>query len=277
MLDKLYIDDIIMTALKEDMPLGDITTDNIIDGSSRSRAVLIARQEAVIAGLDVFERVFRLLDDSVVFRRSIHDGDRVMNGDVFMEFEGNTAALLKGERSALNFLQHLSGIATKTSEFCQKVKGLPVKVVDTRKTTPGLRYLEKYAVRAGGGHNHRFCLSDGVLIKDNHIKAAGGINKAIQQVRNNIPHTIRIEVETETMEQVSEALESGADIIMLDNMTPKMMSEAVRLIDKRAVVEASGNITPDTVYNIACTGVDIISAGALTHTVKAVDISMRFV
>ena len=277
MLDNLYIDDLILSALKEDMPLGDITTDNIIAPESSSKAVLLAKQEAVIAGLDVFERVFRLLTPDMEFKRNIEDGQHVRKGDIFLEFQGNTSAMLRGERTALNFLQHLSGIATKTFEFSSRIKDLPVKVVDTRKTVPGLRYLDKYAVKMGGGQNHRLCLSDGVLIKDNHIKAAGGIKNAIEQVRGRIPHTIKIEVETETMDQVTEALEGGADIIMLDNMSLDMMNQAVKLINKRAIVEASGNVCLDSIYDIAKTGVDIISVGELTHSVKAVDISMKFI
>lgn len=277
MLDKFYYDDLIMTALKEDMPLGDITTDNIIKAGTKANAVLIARQDAVIAGLDIFERVFKLLDVNTSFTRHVQDGGHVANGDVFMEFEGEASILLKGERTALNFLQHLSGIATKTSEFCKLVNDLPVKIVDTRKTIPGLRHLEKYAVRTGGGHNHRFCLSDGVLIKDNHIKAAGGIKQAVDQVRAGIPHTVKIEVETESLEQVNEALEAGADIIMFDNMSLGMMTQAVKLVGKCALTEASGDIHMDTVRDVALTGVNIISAGELTHTVKAANISMRFI
>lgn len=277
MLDKLYIDDMILAALKEDMPLGDITTDNTIGAGSKSKAILLAKQDAVIAGLDVTERVFRLLDETITFNKKVFDGARVKKGEVFVEMEGNTAPLLKGERTALNFLQRLSGIATRTADFCEAIRDLPVKVVDTRKTVPGLRYLDKYAVKAGGGQNHRYSLSDGVLIKDNHIKAAGGIKKAIEQVRGKIPHTIKIEVETETLEQVSEALEARADIIMLDNMSQEKMREAVQLIHGRALVEASGNVNLDTIRGIALTGVDIISVGELTHSVRAVDISMRFI
>jgi len=276
MLDKFYYDDLIMTALKEDMPQGDITTENTIKAGTKAKAVLIARQDAVIAGLDVFERVFKLLDENTTFARHVEDGGHVANGAVFMEFEGEASILLKGERTALNFLQHLSGIATKTAEFCKLVKDLPVKIVDTRKTIPGLRHLEKYAVRIGGGHNHRFCLSDGVLIKDNHIKAAGGITQAIEQVRAGIPHTVKIEVETESLEQVNEALEAGADIIMFDNMSCDMMAQAAKLVCTRALTEASGDIHLDTVRDVALTGVDIISIGELTHTVKAANISMRF-
>lgn len=277
MLDKLSFDDLIITALKEDMPLGDITTDNTVKQGSKARAVLLAKREMVVAGLDVFERVFKLLDENTTFTRHAQDGALIPEGTVFLEFEGEASVLLKGERTALNFLQHLSGIATKTAEFCKQVQDLPVKVTDTRKTVPGLRNLDKYAVRVGGGHNHRFCLSDGVLIKDNHIKAAGGITQAVRQVRAGIPHTLKIEVETETLEQVKEALECGADIIMFDNMSTVMMTEAAKLVNGRAKTEASGDIHLDTIREVALTGVDIISVGELTHTVKAANISMRFI
>lgn len=275
MLHNFDIDNLIINALREDMPLGDITTDNLISPDAVTRASLIAKQDGIIAGLDVVERVFKLLDPNISFERKIADGERVSKGDIIALIEGNTRALLKGERTALNLLQRLSGIATKTNTFVKKVEGLPVKIVDTRKTLPGLRYLEKYAVKVGGGSNHRFCLSDGVLIKDNHIAAAGGIKRAVELARNNIPHTIKIEVEVETLEQVQEALDSGADIIMLDNMSLQRMKEAVAVINKRAIVEASGNVDLDTVYDIASTGVDIISVGAITHSVNAFDISMR--
>jgi len=278
MLDPIIMDTAILNALKEDMPFGDITTDSIIEPGALSRAILIAKQDAVIAGLEVFERVFKLLDQSgsLKFNRKIKDGDTVKKGDIFLEFEGPTTILLKGERTALNFLQHMSGIATKTREFSDLISDLPAQVVDTRKTIPGMRVFAKYAVKVGGGHSHRHCLSDGVLIKDNHIAAAGGIKKAVELARKNIPHTVKIEVETENLKQVEEALEAGADIIMLDNMSCEMMKEAVALINKRAVVEASGNVNINTIRQIAETGVDIISIGALTHSVKAVDISMKF-
>lgn len=277
MLDKLSFDELIITALKEDMPLGDITTDNTVKPGTKAKAVLLAKEDMVVAGLDVFERVFKLLDESTTFIRHAQDGELISKGTVFLEFEGEASVLLKGERTALNFLQHLSGIATKTSEFCKQVKDLPVKVTDTRKTVPGLRNLDKYAVRVGGGYNHRFCLSDGVLIKDNHIKAAGGITQAIRQVRAGIPHTLKVEVETETLEQVREALECGADIIMFDNMPAELMTAAAKLVNGRALTEASGDVHLDTIRDTALTGVDIISVGELTHTVKAANISMRFV
>jgi len=275
-LDHIHIDEIILSALREDMPLGDITTDNLVNRASKSRAVLIAKEEGIIAGAGMAERTFKLLDPSVDYVASRKDGERVKKGDIIAEIEGSTSAMLKAERTALNFLQRLSGIATRTSQFCEKVGDLPVKITDTRKTTPGLRLLEKYAVKAGGGRNHRYSLSDGVLIKDNHIKAAGGIKNAVEMVRGRIPHTIKIEVETETLEQVSEALEAGADIIMLDNMSCGAMKEAVRLIAHRAVVEASGNVRLENVREIAETGVDIISVGQITHSAGSLDISMRF-
>lgn len=277
MLNDLYMDEIIRRVLKEDMPMGDITTDNLIEKDLVSRGHIIAKDRGIIAGLDMAERVFKVLDNSVKFKRLVRDGDKVNRGDVIAEVEGNTRALLKGERTALDFLQRLSGIATKTGEFCEKVREFPVKISDTRKTTPGLRLLEKYAVRVGGGHNHRFSLSDGVLIKDNHIKAAGSIKKAIELSRQKIPHTIKIEVETENLEQVREALECGADIIMLDNMSMDMMKEAVKIIDKKALVEASGNVDLEKVYEIASIGADIISVGGLTHSAKALDMSLKFI
>ena len=269
------IDRIIMNALKEDIPSGDITTDNIIDETSESQAVLIAKDEGVIAGLDVAKRVFMLLDDTIVFEKHVEEGQRVKYGDTIATIKGNTRAILKAERTALNLLQRLAGIATATRKLVDRIEGLPAKVVDTRKTTPGLRILEKYAVRVGGGYNHRFSLSDGVLIKDNHIKAAGGIKKAIERVRERIPHTLKIEVETETLEQVREAIDGKADIIMLDNMGLDKMKEAVKIVNGNAITEASGNVNIDTIYDIACTGVDIISVGGLTHSVHSFDISMK--
>lgn len=276
MIDNLYIDKLIIAALHEDMPMGDITTDGIIGDADRSLAVLIAKETGIIAGMDVAKRVFELLDPGAALKALAKDGARVKAGDMIAEVEGRTGALLKGERTALNLLQRMSGIATLTGRFADEVKGLPVKIVDTRKTMPGLRFLDKYAVNAGGGANHRFGLSDGVLIKDNHISAAGSITKAVQKARGRIPHTVKIEVETETLAQVREALEAGADIIMLDNMPLETMREAVAIIGGRAEVEASGNVTLDTVRAIAETGVDIISVGALTHSVKAFDISLKF-
>lgn len=276
MLEQRKVDEIILSALNEDMPMGDITTDNIIDPNEVSRARFIAKQDGIIACVEVAKRVFQLLDPNVVFFTELPDGTKVTKGDIILEFEGNTAALLKAERTALNIIQRMSGVATRTNGLCSIIADLPTKIVDTRKTTPGLRYLEKYAVRVGGGQNHRYCLSDGVLIKDNHIKAAGGILNAVSRVRANIPHTIKIEVETENFDMVREALEAGADIIMLDNMTVADMAEAVKIINGKALVEASGDMDEEKVRAVAETGVDIISVGKITHSVKAMDISMRF-
>jgi len=275
MINNLYIDNIIIAALKEDMPMGDITTDSTISEDANTKAYLVAKENGVLAGLDVAERVFQLLGANTVFNRRKEDGCLLSKGDIIAELDGNVRELLKGERTALNILQRMSGIATMTREFSNRIKDLPASIVDTRKTTPGLRYLEKYAVRVGGGSNHRFCLSDGVLIKDNHIAACGGIKNAVARARKAVPHTVKIEVETESIEQVKEALESRADIIMLDNMTLELMTEAVKIIDKKALVEASGNVNLEKVRDIALTGVDIISVGAITHSVKALDISLR--
>ncbi|TYQ14738.1 UNVERIFIED_CONTAM: nicotinate-nucleotide pyrophosphorylase [carboxylating] [Acetivibrio alkalicellulosi] len=275
MINIYEIDKIIMSSLSEDMPFGDITTDYIIDENSRSEAILVAKDVGIIAGIDVAKRVFELLDEKSIFDKKIKDGQWVKYGDVIAEIKGNTRALLKGERTALNLLQRLCGIATKTGNLCNNIKGMSVRIVDTRKTTPGLRVLEKYAVRVGGGYNHRFSLSDAVMIKDNHIKAAGNIKKAIAKVKEQIPHTIKVEVEAETLEQVKEALEGGADIIMLDNMGLDKMKEAVKIINGQVISEASGNVTLETIRDIADTGVDVISVGSLTHSVDAFDISMK--
>lgn len=276
MLDFSLIDEIILRALKEDMPMGDLTTDSTVPADEVCSASLIAKEQGVIAGLDVFERVFTLLNPKIYVERYVKEGELVEAGTQIMHISGNAKAMLKAERTALNLLQRMSGIATATRKFADALKGSSSKIVDTRKTAPGLRYLDKYAVRAGGGTNHRFCLSDGVLIKDNHIKASGGITAAVQRARAQVPHTIRIEVETESMDQIKEALEAGADIIMLDNMKPEAMKEAVDFINGRALTEASGNITLEKAEIIAKTGVDLISSGALTHSVKAMDISLRF-
>ncbi len=276
MLDMLLVDDIILRALKEDMPMGDLTPDSTVPVDEVCAANLIAKEDGVIAGLDVFSRVFTLLDTKVYMERYVNDGDFVKAGTRIMHISGNARAMLKAERTSLNLLQRMSGIASATRKFVSALEGTSSKIVDTRKTVPGLRYLDKYAVRAGGGTNHRFCLSDGILIKDNHIKASGGITAAVERARILAPHTIRIEVETESMCQIKEALEAGADIIMLDNMKPDAMKEAVGYINGRALTEASGNITLENAEIIAKTGVDLISSGSLTHSVKAMDISLRF-
>lgn len=276
MLDLMIIDEIILRALKEDMPMGDLTTDSTVSFDEVASASLIAKEQGVVAGLDVFERVFRLLDSNIYIERYIQEGELVEVGTRIMHITGNARAMLKAERTALNLLQRMSGIASATKKFADILRGTSSKIVDTRKTVPGLRYLDKYSVRAGGGTNHRFCLSDGVLIKDNHIKAAGGITAAVKRARAAIPHTIRVEVETESLEQVKEALEAGADIIMLDNMSPDKMKEAVKYINGRALTEASGNVTLEKLEKVAGAGVDLISTGSITHSVKAMDISLRF-
>ena len=276
MINKIICDSIIIEALKEDMPFGDITTDSIIGEESQSEAVLIAKEDGIVAGLDIAARVFEIVDTKTVFIKMACEGEKVKSGDLIAKIQGKTASLLKSERVALNFLQHLSGIATKTNKLSNLVADLPTSVSDTRKTLPGLRMFEKYAVKVGGGSNHRFSLSDGVLIKDNHIKAAGSIKTAVEAARKNIPHTVKIEVETESMDQVNEALEAGADIIMLDNMSPDMMREACNIIGKRAITEASGNIDETNIRAKALSGVNILSVGAITHSVKAFDISMKF-
>jgi len=270
------IDKIILSALEEDIGTGDVTTESCIPASNLSRAYLLAKEDCVLCGLDVFARVFALLDPNVVVEPLRSDGMSVDNGEIFLRLSGNSRILLTGERVALNMLQRMSGIATATAAAVKCVAGTSARITDTRKTTPGLRVLEKYAVRVGGGANHRFNLADGVLIKDNHIAAAGSITAAVKAARGRIPHTLKIEVETTTLGEVREALEAGADIIMLDNMTLSQMKEAVGLIGGRALAEASGNMGDKDLKAVADTGVDIISIGALTHRIRSADISMRF-
>jgi nicotinate-nucleotide pyrophosphorylase (carboxylating) len=268
------IDKIIENALAEDIHTGDITTLSLLPKPRNMRARLVAKEPMVLAGLAVAERVFAQLDPSIRFSAEFADGARLQTGDVIARMEGDAASLLQGERVSLNLLQRMSGIATQTAAYVEEIAGTGARVVDTRKTTPGLRVLEKYAVRVGGGTNHRTGLYDGVLIKENHIAAAGGIAEAVRLARAYIPHTLKIEVETETMDQVAQALQAGADIIMLDNMSLSEMSTAVALIGKKALVEASGGVNLQSIKAIAQTGVDIISVGALTHSVRATDISM---
>ncbi len=270
----LTLDRLIEHALLEDIHTGDITTQAVVPGERAASARLIAKEEMVLAGMFVAERVFQRLSPAVVFTACLPEGGRAVKGDILATIQGNAADLLMGERVALNLLQRLSGIATLTSRYVAAVQGTKARVVDTRKTTPGLRELEKYAVRVGGGINHRTGLYDGILIKENHIVAAGGISEAISRARAYIPHTLKIEIETETLEQVDEALAAGADIIMLDNMDLADMRTAVAAIAGRALVEASGGVNLETVRAIAETGVDIISVGALTHSPRAMDISM---
>ena len=275
-LDTKQIDKVVLNALEEDMPYGDVTTDNLISDEDFTEAKFIAKADGVISGMPVAARVFELIDSRTSLEILKNDGECVQKGDIIAILRGPTAAVLKGERTALTLMQRMSGIATRTRVFTELVKDYPVSVADTRKTTPGLRYLEKYAVRCGGGRNHRYSLSDAVMLKDNHIAAGGGILSAVRKVRANIPHTVKIEVEVENMDMVRDAVESGADIIMLDNMNEAAMAEAVRYIAGRALVEASGDVTEERICAIAETGVDIISIGRITHSVKALDISLRF-
>jgi nicotinate-nucleotide pyrophosphorylase (carboxylating) len=268
------IDRIIENALSEDIHTGDITTLAVVREKETARAILKAKEGMILAGIQVAARVFHLLDERIVFTPFFADGNPLASGALIAELHGEAVLLLQGERVALNLLQRMCGIATLTAQYVEAVRGTKARVVDTRKTTPGLRLLEKYAVRVGGGMNHRTGLYDGVLIKENHIAAAGGIGVAVQRARSYIPHTLKIEVETETLDQVAEALAAGADIIMLDNMNAAAMCEAVALIGGKALVEASGGVNLETIRAIAETGVDIISVGALTHSVRSMDISM---
>jgi len=264
-------------ALMEDMSGGDITTQATIADDHRSKAVVTAKEDIVLAGIPVFRAVFDRLGGGVMYTEKRADGDVVPGGTAVMEVEGPTAILLMGERTALNFLMRLSGIATLTKRCVDAVAGTNASVVDTRKTTPGWRYLEKYAVRMGGGRNHRLSLSDGVLIKDNHITASGGIAKAIGRAKESAPHTSRIEVEVSTVPQIHEALDAVADILLLDNMTPDEIASAVEIIGGRAITEASGGITLENIREYAEAGVDFISLGALTHGARSVDINMKVV
>ena len=274
-MNNLLIDDLLRLSLQEDLGFGDITTEAICPEDQVSHGYLLAKQNFILAGMAVFTRVFSLLDQRVEVQAHYSDGQPVAKGIKFAAISGPTRPLLAGERVALNFLQHLSGIATATNRCVEAVKGFNTVIVDTRKTTPGLRALEKYAVTVGGGQNHRLRLDSLVLIKDNHIQASGGIGEAVRRVRGRVSPYIKIEVETETLDQVTEALTAGADIIMLDNMPLPVVTQAVRLISGRALVEVSGNVTGDKVADLAAAGVDLISSGALTHSVQAADISLR--
>lgn len=274
MLNFLIVDELIKDGLKEDMPFGDVTTNSIISDSSTCCVSLYSKEDGIICGLTVFNRVFEILGD-VTFNTTVKDSDHVKNGQKIGELSGNTRKVLMGERIALNLLQRMSGIATTTMSFAIEVYETNAKVVDTRKITPLYRHIDKYSVLCGGGENHRFSLSDSILIKDNHIDAAGGITNAITLARKNASFTTKIEVETETKEDVIEAINSKADIIMLDNMTPSFVKEMVKLIDNRAIIECSGNITLENIREYAITGVDYISVGALTHSFKVLDISLK--
>ena len=269
------IDHLIEIALQEDIGTGDITTENLIDFEIRGRGILIAREPLVIAGIDVAQRVFEILDTEIKTESSFNDGELLVDQEVIMSVEGPLRTLLVGERTALNFLQRLSGIATHVSSYLKELENKDVCLVDTRKTAPGWRVLEKYAVRMGGAKNHRMGLFDGILIKDNHIEVCGGIKKAVNRIRNSISHLLKIEIEASNLSQVNEALDAGVDVIMLDNMDIPQIREAVKIINGKAKVEVSGGVTKENLIGLANTGVDIISSGALTHSARCVDISMR--
>ena len=272
---QMEIDSIIINAIKEDINYIDVTTDYLISDDSVSTAKFIAKDSGVLCGIDIALRVFTLLGDKTEFDIKRRDGDKVEKGDIIATITGKTKVLLKGERTALNLLQHLSGIATMTNRLVKLAEGTNASIADTRKTLPGLRSLQKYAVTVGGGKNHRYNLSDCAMLKDTHLDAYGSITNAVNALREKLGHTVMIEVETRNLEEVREALNAGADIIMLDNMDCETMREAVRIVSGKAKLEASGNVTEETIVSIAKTGVDIISLGAITHSVKAFDISMR--
>jgi len=271
------VDLIIENSLQEDLGSGDITTNLLLPEDSKSQAIIKAKQHGIVAGLPIAKRIFKRLDKKIVWIEKKRDGEEIMINDILAEIKGSKKAILTGERVALNFLQRLSGIATLTSKFVKAVEGLPAVITDTRKTVPGLRILDKYAVRGGGGKNHRMGLFDGVLIKDNHIKIAGSISNAIKTIRKRTNKKYKLEVETSTLHQVKEALSLGADIIMLDNMTIPNIKRAVELIKDRSIVEASGGITINNVRKVAETGVNLISIGSLTNSPKALDIGLYLV
>lgn len=276
-LNQKEIERVILTALKEDIGAGDTTTNLIIEKKEQANAFFLAKEDGIIAGLSIAKMVFQKFDKTIKWKSFIKDGESVVAGTRIAEVKGSLRALLTGERTALNILQRMSGIATATNSFVKIVKDTDAKILDTRKTVPGLRMLDKYAVKIGGGTNHRFGLFDMVLIKDNHIKAAESITNAVAKIRKGVTKKIKIEVETSNLDEVREALKNKVEIIMLDNMTVSMMKEAVKIIGGKAKVEASGNVNLETLRSIADTGVDFISIGALTHSVKAIDISMKIV
>lgn len=268
---------IIEHAFREDIGDGDITTNNLVPENSVAKASMTAKADGVIAGLPIAEKVFKKLDPNLVWKPLVKDGDTIKKGDVIVEMQGSFRALLTGERLALNLMQRMSGIASETAKYVAEVKHTNVQILDTRKTVPGLRTLDKYSVKTGGGTNHRIGLYDLVMIKDNHIKIAGGIAPAVEQIRKSIPSHIKVEVETTNLEEVKEAVFAGADIIMLDNMSNEAMTEAVLLVNGKAKTEASGNMSLERLKGVAETGVDFISIGALTHSVKALDISQNII
>lgn len=271
----LNVDPLLMQALQEDITSEDITTNSVMRAPQAGEVQLICKQDGIIAGLQIFERVFQLLDDTVTVEFFCEDGDAVKSGQLMAVVRGDIRALLSGERVALNYLQRMSGIATYTHSIAKLLEGSKTKLLDTRKTTPNMRIFEKYAVKVGGGYNHRYNLSDGILLKDNHIGAAGSVIKAVQMAKEYAPFVRKIEIEVENLDMVKEAVEAGADIIMLDNMSPEMMKEAISLIDGRAETECSGNVTRENVERLLELGVDYISSGALTHSAPILDISLK--
>ncbi len=272
---QFYVDEVIKNAIKEDINYIDTSADLVLDENDMTTAYFEAKAEGVLCGLDVALRVFELLDKDFSAKVYIRDGEKVKKGDIIADLTGHTVMLLKGERTALNLLQHMSGIATMTNRAVTLCEGTNASVADTRKTLPGLRAIQKYAVTVGGGRNHRYNLSDAVMLKDNHIDACGSITKAVEKCRERLGHMVKIEVETRNLDEVAEALSTGVEVIMLDNMNCETMKKAVEMTNGKALLEASGNITDETIRSVAETGVDIISIGALTHSVKAFDISMK--
>ncbi len=272
---KINVDDYILNTLKEDITSEDVSTNAVMPEDKQGKADLICKQDGILCGLEVFVRTFELLDKTSRFETSYKDGDKVCKGDIIGVIYGDVKAILSGERTALNYLQRMSGIATMTREYMNELKGYSTVLLDTRKTTPNMRPFEKEAVRVGGATNHRYNLSDGVLLKDNHIGAAGSVTKAIEMARAYAPFVRKIEIETETLDQVKEAVEAGADIIMLDNMDNETMKKAVALIDGRAQTECSGNVTKERLKEIAQVGVDFVSCGALTHSAPIMDVSLK--
>ena len=272
---RLNADELIKMALREDISSEDVSTNAVMPEPKAGEVELIAKQDGIICGMDVYERVFKILDENTVVEKFVSDGDKVTTGQLMAKVKGDIRVLLSGERVALNYLQRMSGIATYTHDVAELLKGSKTVLLDTRKTTPNMRIFEKYAVKCGGGQNHRYNLSDGVLLKDNHIGAAGSITKAIEMAKAYAPFVRKIEIETETLEQVSEAADAGADIIMLDNMDVATMKEAVKIINGRAKTECSGNVTKENIKNIIDSGVDYVSSGALTHSAPILDISMK--
>ena len=272
---KLNADNLIKMALQEDISSEDVTTNAVMRNRKQGEVQLICKQDGIIAGLGVFERVFKLLDETTEVEFYAEDGDGVKNKELLGVIRGDIRVLLSGERTALNYLQRMSGIATYTHQIAELLKETKIKLLDTRKTTPNMRIFEKYAVKVGGGYNHRYNLSDGILLKDNHIGAAGSVKKAVEMAKEYAPFVRKIEIETENLEMVKEAVEAGADIIMLDNMTPEVMKEAVKLIDGRAETECSGNVTKENIERLVEVGVDYISSGALTHSSPILDLSLK--